>query len=114
MTTYKVGLVSAAFLMVVACVGFSIAPASGNQMDRQVLSYEDAGITEQGSPSSTFSEDRPASAFEDEIQLREPIGTGGISAGNDADPSIVEVEGNMYRSGADTGDLPPSNRSEMC
>jgi hypothetical protein len=103
MKTSKVGLVSAAFLMVVACVGFSITQASGNQMDRQVLSNEDEGVTGQGSPSSTYSEDRPVLGFEDEIQPREPIGTGNISAGNDADPSIVEAEGNMYRSGADTG-----------
>lgn len=103
MKTYTVGVVSAVVLMVVASLGIGIAQAAGTHSDAPVLSFEDQAGLEQGSSSSTYLENRPVTAFEDEMQVRGPIGTGSISPENDAGSPIVEVEGNMYREGADTG-----------
>ena len=66
MKTSTVGLVSAAILMVVACVGFGIAQAGGNHIDRPVLSFEDQEVLEQGSSSSSYVDTRPVMSFEDQ------------------------------------------------
>lgn len=119
MKTSSVGIVSVAILMVVAGVGFGIAQAAGTHTDRPVLSFEDQEALEQGSSSSSYvetrpvlafedssspyAETRPVLAFEDDMQLRNPVETGTLPAGSNADSSIVEVEGNMYRAEVDTG-----------
>jgi hypothetical protein len=52
MKTYKVGILAAAILMVVAGVGFGIAQAAGTYEDRPALSFEDQVAFEQGNSSS--------------------------------------------------------------
>jgi len=119
MKTYKVGLVSAAFLMVVAGVGLGIAQAAGVHSDSPVLSFEDQAALDQGSSSSSKDVDLlvetgnmpepsgPDSAIVTsegdtyrDAQMRGPIETGSLpdrSDENDPDHSNVPLEGNIHQ-----------------
>jgi hypothetical protein len=112
MRTSAVGIVSAAFLMVMVGVGFGIAQAGGNHSDRPVLSFEDQEALEEGRSSSpyvenrpvlafedspgSYAESRPVLSFEDEMQLRNPTGTGGLPVESNVSSSIVEIDGDTY------------------
>ena len=88
MKTYKVGILAAAILMVVAGVGFGIAQAGGTDADRPVLTFEDQVALEQGSSSSpdvlvlpsaidvNYAADGNPSS--DVAQARGPVETGSI------------------------------------
>jgi hypothetical protein len=101
MKTSTVGLVLAAILMAVAGVGFGFAQAGGNHSDGPVLSFEDQEALGQGSSSIPYTEDRPVLSFGDEMQYRNPTETGSLPDKSNADSSIRETEGNMYREGRD-------------
>jgi len=106
MKTSLVGIVSAAILIVLASVGLGIAQAAGNHTDGPVLSFEGQETLEQGSSSTPYAEDRPVLSFGDEMQLRNPVETGSLSAASDADSSVeyeiidgvtwYRVEGKLY------------------
>ncbi len=105
MKTSTVGLVLAAILMAVAGVGFGIAQAGGNHSEGPVLSFEDQESLGQSSSSNQYSENRPVFTFEDEVQLRNPIGTGNLPAESNAGPSEVKIEGRTYTERAWKGDI---------
>ena len=94
----KVGIVAAAILMV---AGFGIAQAGGSHSESPVLSFEDQEATQVAqSPQELVPEGNWSGT---DWQERGPRGTGNLSEMGDADSGIVETEGNMYRSGEDTG-----------
>ena len=65
-----VGIVSAAILMVVLCVGFGIAQAGGNHSEQPVLSFAEMEALQHGSSSNAYYvENRPVSTFDDAMQL---------------------------------------------
>jgi len=89
MKTYKVGLVLAAFLMVVAGFGIGIAQAAGNQNE----------FAPEDNHSGT------------DWQVSGPIETGNMAEPSGADSAVVKVEGDMYqdaqlRQPMETGSLP--------
>ena len=111
MKTSIVGIVSAAILMVLAGVGFGSAQARGNYSDGPVLSFEDQVALEQSDSSSPHvlvlpsatdldygADGNPSS---DVAQARGAVETGSLPAGRNADSSIVETEGVMFRQDID-------------
>jgi hypothetical protein len=100
MKTPRVGVVVAAILMLVAAVGFGIAQAGETNTIGEFMEWQTPG---QGSSSSPSVEDRPVLSFEDDMQLRNPTETGGLTAESNTDSSIVEIERDKYREGGDIG-----------
>jgi hypothetical protein len=90
MKASTIGIVSAAFLMVVAGVGFGIAQAGETHPAGEVM--------KQQSPQAATS---PA----DDMQLRKPIESGGIPAKGDAVLSKVEIDGRTYSERVWKGDI---------
>lgn len=102
MKTTMIGIVAAAILMVVTGIGFGIAQAGGNnesdwvsvealdsyfeyQPESQpVLSFEDSEATQ------------VAKSPSEDMQLRDPVETGSMPSENNADSSIVEIDGIWY------------------
>jgi hypothetical protein len=88
MKTYKVGILAAAILMVVAGVGFGIAQAAGTYADRPALSFEDQVALDQSDSSSPHALELPSAidvdyaadgnTSSDVAQTRGPIETGTI------------------------------------
>ena len=129
MKTSAIGMVSAAILLVAACVGLGIAQAEGTHSDSPVLSFQDQEAIGQGTSPIPYVADlvetgnlaEPGSA--DGIQLssesqefvpegnwsgtdwqvRGPVATGNLPEMGNADSPIVETEGDMYRAGEDSG-----------
>jgi hypothetical protein len=89
MKAYRIGVVFVAILMVVTSVGIGIARAEGSHSESPVLNFQDQETLEQGSSASPY--------------VADPVETGNLPEMSNADSSIVEVEGNMHREGADTG-----------
>ena len=100
----KVGVFAVAILIVVAAIGFGIAQAGGNHSEQPVLSFEDQVELGRDGSSSAYTENQPVLSLEDEMQLRNPTGTGSLPEMGNTDSSIVEIGGNIHRSGIDTGD----------
>ena len=89
MKTSTIGMVSAAFLMVVAGVGFGIAQAGET--------YPAGEVMKQQPPQTTS----PAI----DMQLRKPTETGRLPAKSDADLSKVQVDGRTYSERVWKGDI---------
>ena len=85
-----VAIVSAAFLMVVAGVGFGIAQAGEHHPAGEAM--------EQQTPQAATS---PA----DDMQLRKPMESGGTPAKGDAVLSKVEIDGRTYSERIWKGDI---------
>jgi hypothetical protein len=95
MKTSLVGTVSAAILMVLAGVGSGIALAGGDYTEGPVMTFEEQNAYEQGivsNPDTQYTEDRPVLSFDDEMKLRDTIGTGNLPERSDADSSVVKYE----------------------
>jgi len=90
MKTSMVAIVSAAFLMVVAGVGFGIAQAGETHPAGEVM--------KQQSPQAATS---PA----DDVQLRKPMEAGGAPAKSDAVLSKVQIDGRTYSERIWKGDI---------
>jgi len=90
MKTSMVAIVSAAFLMVVAGVGFGIAQAGETHPAGEVM--------KQQSPQAATS---PA----DDVQLRKPMEAGGAPAKSDAVLSKVQIDGRTYSEQIWKGDI---------
>jgi hypothetical protein len=86
MKTCTIGIVSAAFLMVVAGVGFGIAQAAGNQSYDLALSFGDQDVNPYVG------------------QASEAVETGGLPDRINEDASIVGTEGHNYLGGEDIDD----------
>ncbi len=109
----KVAIVAVAILPGLTGIGFGIAQAEGTHSEQPVLNFEDMQSLGQGSSSNSYAENRPVWSFDDQeitqvakspsedMQIENPIETGSLPTGSDADSSIVETEGNMYREGGD-------------
>jgi hypothetical protein len=89
MKTSTIGIVAAAFLMVVAGVGFGIAQAGET--------YPAGEVMKQQSPKATTS---PA-----DDQLRKPMEAGKLPAKNDVVLSKVEIDGRTYSERVWKGDI---------
>ena len=90
MKTSMVAIVSAAFLMVLAGVGFGIAQAGETHPAGEVM--------KQHSPQAATS---PA----DDMQLGKPIETGRLPAKSDAVLSKVQIDGRTYSERIWKGDI---------
>jgi hypothetical protein len=90
MKTSMVAIVSAAFLMVVAGLGFGIAQAGQTHPAGEVM--------KQQSPQAATS---PA----DDMQLRKPTETGRLPAKDDAVLSKVQIDGRTYSERIWKGDI---------
>jgi len=90
MKTSMVAIVSAAFLTVVAGVGFGIAQAGETHPAGEVM--------KQQSPQAATS---PA----DDVQLRKPMEAGGAPAKSDAVLSKVQIDGRTYSEQIWKGDI---------
>jgi hypothetical protein len=90
MKAFRIGVVFVAILVVAAGVGFGIARAEGSHSESPVLNFQDQEMLGQDSYASPY--------------VADPVETGNLPEVSIADSSIVEVEGNMHREGADTGD----------
>lgn len=105
MKTFNVGIAAVAILLVVPGIGFGIAQAGGSDWNLEALdSYFEY-----------VPENRPVLSFEDQearqmaastpegMQLQNPIETGSLPSGSDAESSIIGAGGVRYRVGIDTG-----------
>jgi len=109
MTAFKAGMVAVAIQLVVTGIGSGIAQAGGPRSEGPVLSFEDMGVLEQGSSSSSYADNRPVFSFEDQgssqvaksptedIQLRGHIETGGLPVGSNSGSATGEDGGVLYR-----------------
>jgi hypothetical protein len=98
MKTSTIGIVSAAFLIVVACVGFGVAQAGETHAIGELMEGQ---TPEQGVSSSPYLESRPVLAFEDELQQRNPTETGSLPEMSIAYTSNVGIEEHNYLGGED-------------
>ncbi len=114
MKTTQVAIMAGAIVLAVTGFGFGIAKAAGNHSQRPVLSFEETAALEQGSSMTSYAESRPVLGFDDEKayrlanspaegrQLQNPIETGSVPAGRDAESSETEGGAVNYRTGIDT------------
>ncbi len=115
MKTSKAAIMAGAIVLVAAGFGFGIAQAAGNHSERPVLSFADMEAFEQGNSPGSYEESRPVLTFGDEeayrlakspaedMELQNPVETGSLPSGSDAESSITEAGGVKYRVGIDTG-----------
>jgi len=110
MKTYKVGLVLAAILMVVAGFGIGIAQAAGNQKEfvpednYSGTNWQVSGPIETGNMPEPSGADSAVVKAEGDMyqdaQLRQPIETGSLLARSyedELDHSNVPIEGNSHQ-----------------
>jgi len=105
MKAFKIGIAAVVILLVVPGIDFGIAHAGGSDWNLEALdSYFEY-----------VPENRPVLSFEDQegrqmaastpegMQLQSPIETGSLPSGSDAESSIFEAGGLIFRGGIDTG-----------
>ncbi len=97
MKTSAVGIIAVTILLVATGIGFGIAQAGGSHSDAPVSSFEDQEALEPSRSSSPVAEKRPAlgiyyrglprvaDSLTEDMKPRNPIETGSLPDGNDAD-----------------------------